>query len=251
MKKDDSIVRPEHFVRYLRKTVGLGVSETRLPARAAIVFGKQDWRTLRGMLKAETLAWNRGICVGRAGDGPVAVARTPIGAPATAITLEEMAALGTREFLAFGACGSLVPRLKIGDAVLPTFAESDEGTSRHYGESGTARPTPALVRALRGACENRALKYVAGGTWTMDAVYRETFARARELAKRGVVAVEMEAAAIWAVARHRRLRTASLFVVSDELGREGWNPGFRDPAFLRGKKAAMRVIVDVLSREGP
>ncbi len=250
MKRDDSVVRPEHFVRYLRSTVGLSALETRLPARAAIVFGKQDWRALRTMLNAETLRWNRWICVGRAGDRPAAVARSPIGAPATAITLEEMAALGAKEFLAFGACGSLVPRLKIGDIVLPTFAESDEGTSRHYGVPGTARPTPALVKALRTAFDARSLRYVAGGTWTMDAVYRETFARARALAARGVVAVEMEAAAIWAVARHRRLRTASLFVVSDELGGEGWNPGFRHPAFLRGKRAALQALVDVLSRDG-
>ena len=251
MSKDDAVVRPEHFVRYLRKGVGLRASETRLPERAVIVFGGQDFRTLRRMLRAKSMKWNDRLCVGRAGDRPVAVTRTPIGAPATAITMEETAALGARAFLAFGACGSLVPRLKIGDVVVPTFAHPDEGTSRHYGRPARPIPDTALKEALVRACNARSIPCTTGGTWTMDAVYRETFSKARALAARGVVAVDMEASAIWTVARHRGLRIASLFVVSDELGGDGWNPGFRHPAFLKGKKAALRVIVDVLAGNVP
>ncbi|TLZ71648.1 MAG: purine-nucleoside phosphorylase [Methanobacteriota archaeon] len=251
MRGDDSIVRPDHFVRYLRRVVGLRPAETRLPTRAVLVFGGQDFRTLARMVGAKVLPWNRSMAVGRAGNRRVVVARTTIGAPATAIMIEEMAALGAREFLAFGACGSLVPRLKIGAIVVPTFAATDEGTSRHYGGAGRARPDTALRAALVRACEGRGVPFTEGGTWTMDAVYRETFARARALAARGVVAVDMEASAIWAVARHRGLRAASLFVVSDELGGDGWNPGFRDPAFLDGKRRALRVLVEALAGNSP
>jgi purine-nucleoside phosphorylase len=58
----------------------------------------------------------------------------------------------------------------------------------------------------------------------------------------------MEAAALYAVAHHRGLRVGSLCVVSDELGGEGWNPGFWNPAFLRAKRTALRVVVDTMSR---
>src|SRR5207302_488631 len=61
-------------------------------------------------------------------------------------------------------------------------------------------------------------------------------------------AVEMEAAALWAVARHRGVRAASLFVVSDELGGRERNPGFEDPRFLTGKRRARRLLIDVISR---
>ena len=58
----------------------------------------------------------------------------------------------------------------------------------------------------------------------------------------------MEAAALWAVARHRHLRTASLLVVSDELGGKEWNAGFDDPRFLAAKRRARRLLVEVISR---
>jgi uridine phosphorylase len=165
--------------------------------------------------------------------------------------MEEMAALGVRRFLAFGACGSLVERLPIGSVVIPTFAHPDEGTSRHYGSPSKPRPDRELVRALTAACRRRAIAFAQGGTWTVDAPYRESFQRARDLARHGILAVEMEASALWAVARTRGLRTASLFVVSDELGGDGWNPGFRHPTFLAAKKEAVRAVVDAISESGP
>jgi len=178
----------------------------------------------------------------------VVVARSPIGAPAAIVTMEEMAALGCRTFLTFGACGSLVPDLVIGDLVLPTFAISDEGTSRLYGKAPALRPDGNLRGAIATVLESRSCRFRPGGTWTIDAVYRESRARARQLVARGVVAVEMEAAALWTVARHRGVRAASLFVVSDELGGREWNPGFEDPRFLTGKRRARRLLIDVISR---
>ncbi len=129
--------------------------------------------------------------------------------------MEEMAALGCRTFLSFGACGSLLPDLRIGDIVLPTFAVSDEGTSRHYGKTDRLRPDAGLARAIAVA------------------------------ATKGFI---LEAAALWAVARHRHLRTASLLVVSDELGGKEWNAGFDDPRFLAAKRRARRLLVEVISK---
>src|SRR5256712_13627742 len=60
----------------------------------------------------------------------------------------------------------------------------------------------------------------------------------------------MEAGGVLAVERNRGVRAASLFVVSDELGGEGWNPGFDDPRFLAGKRRARRLLLDVILRRG-
>jgi hypothetical protein len=56
----------------------------------------------------------------------------------------------------------------------------------------------------------------------------------------------MEAAALFQVARVRRVRLASLFVVSDELGGPEWNAGFRNPRYIAAKRRAARAVVDAL-----
>ncbi|TLZ96614.1 MAG: hypothetical protein E6J96_08085 [Methanobacteriota archaeon] len=143
MRESEFIVRPEHFLRYLRESLGLRRAETHLPRVGVIVFTSGDFRALHRTVHGQRKGWNRWLSVGTAGPRSVVVARSPIGAPAAIVTMEEMAALGCRTFLTFGACGSLVPDLVIGDLVLPTFAISDEGTSGLYGKARRLRPDPS------------------------------------------------------------------------------------------------------------
>lgn len=241
------IVRPEHLRRYFREARGVSPSEMKLPRRGVIVFGGDDRRALDRAFQAKRLPWYRALSIGRAGRNRIVVARSPIGAPATAITMEEMAALGVRSFLSFGACGSLRKDLRIGDVFVPTFAVPDEGTSRFYGRPRRPRPDSTLRDAIVAACEHRGIPFRRGGTWTTDAVYRESRSRARSLARQGVAVVDMEASALWAIARLRKLRVASLFVVSDELGGDDWLFGFDDPVFRAAKRKALRVVGDVIS----
>ena len=248
MRESDFIVRPEHFLQYLRKDLHLRPAQIRLPRRVVHVFGGDEFRGARRALGGKTATWSRWVAIGRAGMVPAAVFRSHIGAPAAVMDLEEMAILGAKEVIAFGSCGSLVRDLRIGDVVVPTFAVSDEGTSRHYGATRRATPDPALRTAIVAACAQRDLPMREGGVWTIDAPYREHRDRATRLAKRGVISVDMEASALWSVARHRGVKAASVFVVSDELGGDGWNPGFNHANHLEGKRAALRAVVDVLSR---
>src|SRR5207247_10532060 len=168
--------------------LGLRRSETHLPRIGIIVFSSSDFRALHHSVGGQRKGWNRWLSVGTAGRKSVVVARSPIGAPAAIITMEEMTALGCRTFLTFGACGSLVPDVVIGDLVLPTFAISDEGTSRHYGKARRLRPDENLRGAIATVLESRSRRFRPGGTWTIDAVYRESRARARLLVARGVSA---------------------------------------------------------------
>ena len=68
------------------------------------------------------------------------LARLPIGAPAAAIAVEELAARGTRLFIAVGTAGAIDERLAVGDLVVCSAALRDEGTSHHY-----APPEPFAV----------------------------------------------------------------------------------------------------------
>ena len=243
---DDWVVRPERFVRYLRETKGLSASDVRLPSRGVIVFGGEDFRTLCKALHARVLRWNEWYGIGRRGKTHIVVIRTPIGAPATVLNFEEAIALGLRRTIAFGSCGSLVRDLPIGSVVLPSRAYADEGTSRHYGGERWSRPDSILAVRLRDACGRRGIPIREGGTWTTDAPYRESLRKVRYLAGRGVVAVDMEASALFQVARVRGARIASLFVVSDELDGPEWNAGFRDPRHLAAKRRAAGAVLEAI-----
>lgn len=244
----DWIVRPEHFVRYLLKVEGRTAEEVRVPPKAVLVFGSQDFWMFARLLHAHVVRWNDWYAFGRVGRARACVFRTTIGAPASVINLEEAIALGVRRVIAFGACGSLRADLPIGSVVLPDRAYSEEGTSRHYGGKRWSTPDARLLRSLESSCAQHRLGIRSGATWTMDALYRERRVKARSLVQRGVVCVEMEASALFRVARVRGIGLASLFVVSDELDGVEWNAGFRHPRFIGMKRRAARAVIDALWR---
>jgi hypothetical protein len=76
---------------------------------------------------------------------------------------------------------------------------------------------------------------------------RETVAEARHYQAEGVLCVEMEAAALFAVAQMRGLALASAFVISDSLAEEAWSPRFRDPAVQGGLVRLYQAAVAVLA----
>lgn len=251
MSRTDWIFEPEDFLRYLRSMPGTRKSDLRLPPRILMFFGGDDRDALCAMTRARKTRWDPSYSVGRAGRHRLAVLRLTIGAPAATIGLEEAVAMGARTILTMGGCGSLEDSLPIGSLVIPSQAFSDEGMSRHYGGGPWTRPDLRLVRVLENACRARGREVRVGGVWTMDAVYRESRRMARSLSRQGVVAVDMEASAMYTVARARGVRIASLFVVSDELGGDAWNAGFVSPAYLRGKEQARTILFDVMAQGLP
>ncbi len=158
-----------------------------------------------------------------------------IGAPAAAAVLEQLAALGTSAVVSVGTAGSLQRDLQPGDLVLCEAAVRDEGVSHHYLPPGRLATAPAeMTAALGAALRESGLAFRPGVSWTIDAPYRETVEEARHYQAEGVLCVEMEAAALFAVAEARGLRLASAFVISDSLADLVWSPRFHDPAVRAG-----------------
>ena len=156
-------------------------------------------------------------------DSGIGVCLVPIGAPAAAIVLEELAALGTTRLIGVGAAGGLSPDLSPADAVVCTAALRDEGTSSHYlAPARFAHPDPTLREALTAAAPSAA----SGPTWSTDAPYRETLEEIAAYRDEGIVTVDMEAAALFAVGERLGVRAASLFCVSDVLSGDHWTPHF-------------------------
>ena len=173
--------------------------------------------------------------------------RFGIGAPAATAVLEQLAALGTSAVVSVGTAGSLQRDLQPGDLVLCEAAVRDEGVSHHYLPPGRLATAPAeMTAALGAALRDSGLAFRPGVSWTIDAPYRETVAEARHYQAEGVMCVEMEAAALFAVAEVRGLRLASAFVISDSLADLVWSPRFHDPAVQAGLGGLYRAAVAAL-----
>jgi uridine phosphorylase len=173
-----------------------------------------------------------------------------IGAPAAVAAMEDLAAMGTSAFVSVGSAGSLQRDLNVGDLVLCESAIRDEGVSHHYLPAAKlATATPGLTAALEAGLRRAGATFRAGTSWTIDTPYRETVAEARQYQAEGVLCVEMEAAALFAVAEVRGLRIASAFVVSDSLADLVWNPQFHTPQVEAGLITLYQAALDALEAD--
>ncbi|PSQ20891.1 phosphorylase [Halobacteriales archaeon QS_8_65_32] len=168
-----------------------------------------------------------------------------IGAPVTAITMESLVVRGAKRFVSVGHVGSLDPGVGIGDLVVCDRAVRDEGTSHHYVESERyAAASPPLVEALCAGLDTAGETYEQGATWTTDAVYWEAIEEVETYREEGVLTVDMEAAATFAIAAHRGVEAGALFTVSDYLDPPDWEPRFAEtlPHLRRAFDLAVRAL---------
>jgi len=186
---------------------------------------------------AETVAENREYrLVNATYDGrDLTICSTGVGSPSAAVAVEELAAVGVETFLRVGTTGALQTGIEIGDMVVATAAAKDEGTTKRY-ESATvpAAATVDVVTALREAAEARDEAVHVGPIATDDAFYAETDAYVADWEAAGLLAVEMEAAAIFTLARRKGLEAGAICTVDGNLV-EGTQKGETDDAELPPK----------------
>lgn len=151
------------------------------------------------------------------------VCMTGIGSPHAVGVTEELIALGGREFLSIGSAGGL----KDFGIFLCEKSIRDEGTSHHYVlHEKFAYPDQELTKRLEKNLIKNNIDFQKGASWTIDAAFRETKAEIKEYKKQNISTVEMESAALFTLAKFRKVKIAAAFVVSDVLGEEKWNPQF-------------------------
>jgi uridine phosphorylase len=152
-----------------------------------------------------------------------------VGAPAATIIMEMLGALGVRRFVGVGTAGALQHDLDTGAVLVCDRAVRDEGVSHHYlPPARWAHPTSRLTERLCAELDAEGCRPTTGAAWTVDAPFRETVAEAQHYAEEGVAVVEMEASALFTVARCRGYEVASAFTVSDSLAGGEWSPQFND-----------------------
>ena len=127
-----------------------------------------------------------------------------VGAPFAVLVAEEMFASGCELLISVTSAGQISPAGPPPYFVLIESALRDEGTSYHYAPptSPFAELRPGLGEKLRDAFDDESTPSVArGAVWTTDAPFRETAAEIERHRAAGILAVEMEAAALYAFAR--------------------------------------------------
>jgi uridine phosphorylase len=137
---------------------------------------------------------------GLAADGePLTIQSTGMGGPSAAIVISELADLGARRLVRVGTCGALQAGLELGDLLVATEAIPADGTSRSLGAGASVAGEPGVH---------------SGPVVSTDLFY-DGRGLEREWSAAGALAVEMEAATLYALAAGRGLDAAALLVVSD------------------------------------
>ncbi len=153
---------------------------------------------------------------------PVSVQATGMGCPSASIVAEEVIQLGAKNLLRVGTCGGYGEDLRLGDLIVATSATPNDGTVSSL--TGGVPYAPAahfdVVHAAYHAGEGAGRRTFVGPIVSSDLFYDPVEAPERLWGDLGVLAVEMEASAIFTIAAMHRVRAGCLLTVSDTIGAE-------------------------------
>lgn len=167
-----------------------------------------------------------------------------VGASFAVLVAEQLFAAGCRLLVSITSSGRITPKADPPYVVLIDRALRDEGTSHHYAPPAAyATLQPRLREWVAEACESTTRPVYTGAAWTTDAPFRETDAAVERAREAGILAVEMEAAALYTFAENRGRSVVCFAYVTNDLGRgeEEFEKGDAD-----GSTAALEVIGAVL-----
>ncbi|TAM62797.1 MAG: hypothetical protein EPN50_06435 [Chloroflexota bacterium] len=170
-----------------------------------------------------------------------------LGAPIVAAQAEELIALGASRLISVALAGGIVADLEPGAIIVARAAIRDEGTSYHYlPPAEEIASDPVLSMAVADTLTRAGCSVRVGRIWSTDAPYRETREEVEHWAAAGVLAVDMELAALLAVAQRRGVRATGAVVVGDSLAGGAWRPPARLEAMERSLEAVYRAAIAVL-----
>lgn len=156
------------------------------------------------------------------GGQSVGIVGCAVGAPFAVLVAEELFASGCKTLLSPTSAGQIVPAGPTPYFIVIDRALRDEGTSYHYAApSDYGEADPALVKSASDALAQQNLRVAVGASWTTDAPFRETEEAIEAARDRGILAVEMEAAALYTFAKARNARVLCLAHVTNTMGQAG------------------------------
>jgi uridine phosphorylase len=201
-----SVFQPENLLREARRQKGLPLAG--VPEICLLDPDGDIARTLRaegrGVPCAGWACYHTELLEFSEGSERFGVVGCAVGAPFAVLVAEQLFASGCRLLVSITSAGQIAASGPTPYFVLIDRALRDEGTSYHYlPPAPFADADPALIEQAARALAQTDLAIYRGATWTTDAPFRETESAIAFAAERGVLAVEMEAAALYAFAQAR------------------------------------------------
>ncbi|MBL8173862.1 MAG: nucleoside phosphorylase [Bryobacterales bacterium] len=144
-----------------------------------------------------------------------------IGGPYAVLIAEQLAECGVEWIVGLTSAGRVGPELPLPCLVVAGAAVRDEGTSLHYLPGGETVQCNSPLGELKEELRKTGWEVREGTVWTTDAPYRETETQLRQWAKKGVLAVEMQAASLFAFGEAKSVRVACVAMVSNAVDHAG------------------------------
>ena len=245
-----SVFRPEALLREARRQKALTAVD--VPAICILDPDGDVVRRLRREGRSEPFdgwpCYHTQLDAATLAGKSVGIVGCAVGAPFAVLIAEELFASGCRLLLSVTSAGQIVPAGPTPYFVIIDRALRDEGTSYHYAApSEYSEADPALVRAAADAIATAGLRAIVGASWTTDAPFRETADAIAAARARGILAVEMEAAALYAFARAARRKILCLAHVTNTMGQaeQDFEKGEAD-----GTADALRVLEAIIAADG-
>jgi purine-nucleoside phosphorylase len=224
------------------------------PGRATMIADMFDG----GLDKARLVTQHRSLLgyTGTYNGKPVSVQTTGMGTPSFSIVMEELINLGATRFIRAGTCGGIGRGLKTGDLVVATAATPADGATRTYLHGDPFAPAAdfELTRALVDTARAKAMEPNPGVVQSVDVFYNTDSDYTEKMRSRGIVAVEMEASALFLLAmreqgRGNDVRGACILTVSDTLMKDDETVG-ADYMSLEDLEEATKRMIEVALEAG-
>lgn len=166
-----------------------------------------------------------------------------VGASFAVLLAEQLFVSGCRFLVSITSAGQIADRGPPPYFVVIDRALRDEGTSYHYlPPAEFVEADPRLVKAAMDGLSRAGLRAYQGAAWTTDAPFRETAVEIEECRARGILAVEMEAAGLYAFAQARRQPVLCLAHVTNQMA---VTEGDFEKGEADGAHASLRIIAGV------
>jgi uridine phosphorylase len=243
--KDKSLLTPEQYLKD-RKHKDLKIN---FPKKAIFISGGEieDYFKKTANIIYEGKFSDETLWIMKKNGEKIIVWGAKMGGTGIAAQTEELTAKEVNQIIFVGSAGAINENLDAGEIIIPDKAIRDEGLSYHYMKpSKYSYPNKELSSKLIKNARERNLNFKVGGTWTTDAFYRETFRKRDKFRKEGILSVEMEAASLFAVAKQKNIKVASIFVISDTHKKKDWNLQFHTNNYKKSVGDAFELALEVL-----
>jgi purine-nucleoside phosphorylase len=150
----------------------------------------------------------------------ISIQGTGIGIPSTALYMHELIVeYKVKCIIRIGTCGAIQPEFNLGQLILADQADTDSGVVQYYQKQKTQLPEahPELFGKIQSTADRLGIRLTRGTVFSTDLFYSEEPGRYKEVIRRGILAVDMETAMVFAMAGYFGVEAASILTVSDNI----------------------------------